>query len=224
MNCKKNNILVFDTETSGLFNKFEAPYITQFSYVVYNTKTHEIVKVFNEYIKIPENVVISSFITNLTGVTRELLDEKGVPINYALTEFLKDFHNCSKIISHNIIFDSKMVHCEMKRMNTDPDVEIEDIFSEAYLARNEIESFCTMLSSVNLCKIRYNETSMRYKWPKLSELHSHLFRCVPDNLHNSMIDVLVCLRCYLKMNERYVITSRYLDKMIKHSMEDGVSV
>ncbi len=36
------------------------------------------------------------------------------------------------------------------------------------------------------------------KWPTLLEFHKHLFNTIPDNLHNSIVDVLVCLRCYLK--------------------------
>jgi len=31
------------------------------------------------------------------------------------------------------------------------------------------------------------------------ELYKHLFGIIPDGLHNSMIDVLACLRCYGKM-------------------------
>jgi hypothetical protein len=37
------------------------------------------------------------------------------------------------------------------------------------------------------------------KWPRLSELHKHLFHEEATGLHNSMMDVLVCLKCYLKM-------------------------
>jgi hypothetical protein len=33
----------------------------------------------------------------------------------------------------------------------------------------------------------------------LSETYEHLFSQTPRNLHNSMMDTLVCLRCYLKM-------------------------
>ena len=47
------------------------------------------------------------------------------------------------------------------------------------------------------------------KFPKLSELFSKLFKneTLPENMHNSMIDVLVCLRCYIKMQHNYDDTS-----------------
>jgi hypothetical protein len=41
------------------------------------------------------------------------------------------------------------------------------------------------------------------KWPKLVELYFALFDENPDGLHNSMMDVLVCLRCYLKMRHNF---------------------
>jgi hypothetical protein len=40
----------------------------------------------------------------------------------------------------------------------------------------------------------------RKKFPRLNELYSKLFDDVlPNDLHNSIIDVLVCLRCFLKV-------------------------
>ena len=37
------------------------------------------------------------------------------------------------------------------------------------------------------------------KVPKLLELHQKLFKTTPLNLHNSLIDIYVCLRCYYKL-------------------------
>ena len=40
---------------------------------------------------------------------------------------------------------------------------------------------------------------MYQKPPKLMELHKYLFQTIPNNLHNSMIDVWVCFRCFHQM-------------------------
>ena len=39
------------------------------------------------------------------------------------------------------------------------------------------------------------------KFPKQIELHKYLFGDVvdEDKLHNSFVDILLCLRCYMKM-------------------------
>lgn len=52
------------------------------------------------------------------------------------------------------------------------------------------------------------------KFPKLSELHMHLFGYVPENLHNSMIDSMVCLRCFLKIRCSYSMSNRKFDILI----------
>ena len=36
------------------------------------------------------------------------------------------------------------------------------------------------------------------RWPKLVDLHKKYFKTVPKNLHNSLIDVYVCFRCFCK--------------------------
>jgi hypothetical protein len=64
-----------------------------------------------------------------------------------------------------------------------------------------------MKNSVDLCKIPVTskEGEVYFKYPKLSELHQHLFKSVPDGLHNAMTDVLACLRCYVVMEHNYDI-------------------
>jgi hypothetical protein len=69
------------------------------------------------------------------------------------------------------------------------------------------EQFCTMYHCIRECNIiceakdKNGNTYTYKKFPKLSEAHSHYFGSVPDGLHNSMVDCLVCLRIYLK--QRY---------------------
>lgn len=62
----------------------------------------------------------------------------------------------------------------------------------------------------------YSSTPKTYKkFPKLSELHQHLFGYIPENLHNSLIDVLVCLRCFLKLRCSYSMSNRKFDILLK---------
>ena len=49
-----------------------------------------------------------------------------------------------------------------------------------------------------LTRINYRNQVVS-KFPKLIELYKKLFNEVPNNLHNSLNDVLVCFRCYFKM-------------------------
>jgi hypothetical protein len=58
-----------------------------------------------------------------------------------------------------------------------------------------------MKKSIQICNIKIitKNGKEQLKFPKLSELHEHLFQSTPKNLHNSLNDVLVCTRCFYKL-------------------------
>lgn len=58
----------------------------------------------------------------------------------------------------------------------------------------------------------------RPKYPRLGELHQVLFGSVPENLHNSMMDVLVCLRCFLKIRCCLEVPDRSFDRMVRNAL------
>ena len=75
------------------------------------------------------------------------------------------------------------------------------IFDNGYkISKNE---YCTMKNTKYFCNLRikskYNDEKSFIKNPTLKELYSKLFpeAYIPENLHNSLIDVLVTLRCYM---------------------------
>ena len=54
------------------------------------------------------------------------------------------------------------------------------------------------------CKLS-NKNGFGYKMPKLVELHNHLFGKTPSNLHDSLTDCYVCLKCFIKMKFNFDI-------------------
>jgi len=61
-----------------------------------------------------------------------------------------------------------------------------------------IKEYCTMMNAIELCQIEATGRNGKtyYKYPKLHELHQYLFDVMPNGTHDSMGDVLICLRCY----------------------------
>ena len=63
--------------------------------------------------------------------------------------------------------------------------------------------YCTMKNGKDVCKIEYtfSNGTKGFKFPKLMELYEHLFPGVPapQNLHNSLADTVVTLKCYCKL-------------------------
>lgn len=204
--CK--NILVFDTETTGLIQNKNGPlsnypYITQFSFIVYDIEKESIRSSFNAYIKIPSSVMIPEVVTNLTGIDNEKCEKEGIPITQALGIFYHAANLCDCIVGHNIDFDIQMVNAEtmrnMKNLTIFPDII--DLFDKNKLVSKGIDIDCTMKLSIDMCNLfRTNEKNQKYKkFPKLAETYFHIFNEHPENLHNSIIDTLICLRCYLKI-------------------------
>jgi len=192
-------IIIFDVETTGLFPKniCEAyPSIIQLSYILYDLDTNSVIETKNMYIRIPETTIITPFVTNLTGITRELLDEKGITISEAIMTFYETYKKADMMVAHNISFDLKMIL-----------VESQHICSELYKDIKNKRTFCTMKESVDICKLEHtNSKGVYFKFPKLSQLYEHYFGHVPENLHDAHVDVLCCLRCFLRMEFYDVIS------------------
>jgi DNA polymerase III epsilon subunit-like protein len=218
---RRRYYLVFDVETTGLLPKKKSeknggiptidqyPHILQLSFVIYDIETRTIKQSYDSYVKIAESIIIDEYVTNLTGITKTICIEQGQPICNVLYDFYKAYKICEGLVAHNLDFDTKMISIEVERNRENllehgfADSLI--LFQPMHEKINNIDRYCTMRKGIILCNILIESTAKtqshpRRKFPKLSELHQKLFGGdIPENLHNSMVDVEVCLRCYLKM-------------------------
>jgi len=204
--------MIFDVETTGLLPKdrtgiplTELPHILQISFVIFDTQYWRVVKSVDFHINVPSTVEISPLVTELTGITREKCDN-GTTILNALLEFQKEYMLCNMIVAHNIQFDREMIRVEMER-NREQILTFDTnmIFNAEYEKSTNKEIYCTMQMGRNVCKIeRVSKLGKTYfKSPKLIELYEHLFSMSPKNLHNSLVDTYVCLRCFVKMRFKF---------------------
>ena len=206
-------ILVFDTETSGLPEKNASiyehskwPYIIQISYIFYDMSNNNAI-VKDNYIKINNSIVISPESIEKHNLTHEILNAKGININYAMKEFNEYLKIADVVVGHNISFDKRMVFVECFRH------KIDQYFTK-FVNNEKINKpeFCTMKNTTQYCNIiRLNKINKEYiKLPSLSELYTKLFPDVtlPKNLHNSIVDVLITLRCYIKYQYNYDIIEK----------------
>lgn len=206
-------VLVFDVETTGLFSEKtpieQYPYITQITMIKYDIINKKIASIYNQYIKIPENIEIPEIVTKITGITRQICDEKGVSIIDALNKFYCEYSNVQTVIAHNISFDTKILKGEFYRNRGNPELRSKK-WEDFYIFRDSGSGgaaavrniYCTMKESQYLCKIHIKNNYIKY--PKLIETFRYLFPNEPEpqNLHNSLIDTLICLRCFIMMKWR----------------------
>jgi len=198
-------ILVFDTETTGLPEKNASiyehakwPYIIQLSYIFYDI-SNNITVIRDNYINISDNINISNESFSKHGISREIINSQGIHIRFALNEFNKFVNISDIVIGHNISFDKRMIFVECIRNH------IQQKFTKFDNNKKILKSeYCTMKNTVDFCDLYYERKNGKImkKNPTLSELYQKLFpeAVLPENLHNSIIDVAVTIRCYMKYN------------------------
>ena len=233
----KMKIIVFDTETTGLpktkiINELSLalwPHVVQFSYIIYDTELKKIIKTVDFVIKIPESINISDEVSDIHGITNFISQNSQYKIKDALLHFSDDYskYNIDLIVGHNLNFDLNMLKIELMREISNQNnllydkkmfLKLLELLDDITVDSSEI--FCTMQKSIQLCNLKTKTNYGReyIKFPKLNELHVKLFNSTPRNLHNSLNDVLICLRCYYMLE--YKIDIIEIDSEIKGLLSD----
>lgn len=214
-------LLVFDTETTGLpksRNKIgewwiDYPNIIQLSWVLYDSELDKMISYGDDIIKLKDGKKIPEDSIKIHKITNDEMNEKGIPILEALVNFNIAIECCDIIIAHNLEFDKNMIISEMLRNDIIP---VFNIYNK--------EEYCTMKTNIEFCKIkRFSKYGKEYyKYPKLEELHSLLFKeeNKPKNLHNALNDVIICLRCYLYQQENIDIYKERSCSKIKEMLQN----
>lgn len=180
-----NDILYFDTETTGLPSKgaqwdidYESfPRICQLSWI-YQGKE-------NNYIIHPDRWTIPEEATAVHGITNEYAQEHGVALELALSEFIKDCKDAKLVCGHNIYFDISIVKSECMRRRV-----YNDVIDAALFKGKRID---TMRPSMAFVDARF--PNGRLKFPKLEELYARCFPGETFPAHDAIEDVRAVVRC-----------------------------
>lgn len=199
LNERNKTFLFFDVETNGLPLDYNGdasdldnwPRIVQLAYILTNRKG-EILASKNFIIK-PIGFNIPKDSTDIHGITTEFAMQHGRDISSVLQIFKDDLLKAGTLVAHNYNFDSKVVISEFIRSGIDLDFPV-------------FNSICTMLKSVDFCKIPSEHYFGQYKWPKLSELYMKLFESEFEGAHDAMVDIQATVECFWELVDLKVIT------------------
>lgn len=134
-------VLVLDTETTGLFPKggvsgggvkhplkphcavdtapLPLPYAVQISYAIIDTSSpfFPIVEDYDAIIRISDSTPLPAESVAIHGITREISQTKGVPIEHALSILQRslDTYDIQLVVGHNIAFDLRVIDTERGR-------------------------------------------------------------------------------------------------------------
>ncbi len=181
--------LFFDTETTGLPRDWKAPVtdlnnwprMVQIAFLLYDNNGTRIAA--NDYIIKPDGFTIPHDASDIHGITTEKAIREGRALSSVLHEFNNLVNQVDYLVAHNISFDEKIVGAEFLRNSMQNTIAL----------KNRI---CTMERSTNFCAI---DGPYGFKWPKLSELHSKLFREDFEEAHNAAADILATAKCFWEL-------------------------
>ena len=209
-------ILFFDTETTGLPLSRRAspqqshlwPSVVQLSFILYDVSNQVSVDSQDMIIKLPRDAALPKESIAIHGITRARLNTKGIPISVALDAFEAAVAKADLVVAHNLEFDLNVLKAELWRARRS--LEFQPPIGRA-------RQFCTMVATKKLCNLKAKSKDGRQyvKYPKLEELHRHMFGVEHGHMHDAMGDVLAGLRCYCQLFCGYDIT-RGRDKAISH--------
>ncbi len=195
--------LIFDTETTGLPLRDDAP-LTDFEnwprVVQIAWQLHDddgsLVEVKDFVIK-PDGFDIPFNAAKIHGITTEVAEHYGVPLDEAMAEFSEAVKKSKYLVGHNIQFDINALGCEYLRLGQD------NLFEG-------MPSIDTGDETRNYCQLPGGRGG-GFKMPKLEELHKILFGEGFAEAHNAAADVEATSRAFLEAVRIGIYTDERLD-------------
>ena len=188
-------ILFYDTETTGLVNRYRPPedpsqpHLVQLAALLTEDDGTERSSI-NFIVNPGQNVVVPDQASNVHGITTELARRAGVTCSAACEAFNALARKADLLVCHNVDFDQVVMSAEMYRCDANP-------------IRHGRPHFCTMKAATPICKIPHANPRgpEDYKWPRLEECVRHFFDEELIGAHDALVDVRACARVYFHLKE-----------------------
>ncbi|MEB8346612.1 DNA polymerase III subunit alpha [Flavobacteriaceae bacterium KMM 6898] len=196
--------LIFDTETTGLPKRWNAPITDtdnwprciQIAWQLHdemgNLVEHQ------DYLVRPDGFNIPYDAEQIHGISTELAQEKGISLAEVLEKFNIAMSKTKFIVGQNVGFDLNIMGAEYHRL------QVENPLQEL-----PVLDTCTEQTAL-LCQIPGGRGG-KFKLPTLTELHKYLFGEPFGEAHNATADVEATTRCFLELVRRKEYTVEQLD-------------
>ena len=196
--------LIFDTETTGLPKRWDAPITdignwprcVQIAWQLHD----EMGKLIEhqDYLIQPEGFNIPFDAERIHGISTELAQANGISLAEVLEKFNIALEKANFIVGQNLGFDVNIMGCEFHRLGI-----------SSPMATLPVLDTCTEITA-SLLQLPGGRGG-KFKLPTLTELHSYLFNKPFSEAHNATADVEATTRCFLELIRREVFTKEELD-------------
>ncbi|WP_088340349.1 DNA polymerase III subunit alpha [Robiginitalea sediminis] len=184
--------LIFDTETTGLPKRWDAPVsdtdnwprCVQIAWQLH-AADGSLLEQYDALVQ-PEGFNIPYDAEQIHGISTELARERGLPLGEVLEAFEAAMGKTRFLVGQNVGFDINIMGAEFLRAGKANPVEHLPVLDT-----------CTE-DTAELCQIPGGRGG-KFKLPTLTELHQHLFGEPFEEAHNATADVEATTRCFLEL-------------------------
>ena len=187
--------LIFDTETTGLPKRWNAPITDtdnwprciQIAWQLHDDMGRCLQH--QDYLIRPEGFNIPYDAEKIHGISTELAYEQGSALGEVLELFNIALSKATFVVGQNVGFDLNIMGCEFHRLQV-----------VSPLSQLPILDTCTE-KTASMCQIPGGRGG-KFKLPTLTELHQFLFNMPFGEAHNATADVEATTRCFLELIRR----------------------
>ncbi len=198
--------LIFDTETTGLPKRYDAPIsdvnnwprCVQIAWQLHDSMGKLIEH--QDYIIQPVGFNIPFDAERVHGISTELAQAEGISLEIVLEKFNQALAKTTFVVGQNLGFDLKIMGAEFYRLGV-----------ENSLNNLPVLDTCTE-STASLLKLPGGRGG-KFKLPTLTELHDYLFQVPFAEAHNATADVEATARCFFELIRK----SHFSKKQLKAS-------
>jgi DNA polymerase-3 subunit alpha len=203
-NKKNYMFLIFDTETTGLPKRWDAPFTDtdnwprciQIAWQLHDDMGKLIEH--QDYLIQPDGFNIPYDAEQIHGISTALAEQQGIPIAKVLEKFNAAMAKTKFVVGQNLGFDLNIMGAEFHRLQV-----------ENPLQSLPVLDTCTE-NTAGLCKITGGRGG-KFKLPTLTELHQYLFGEPFGEAHNATADVEATTRCFLELIRKQQYSKEQLD-------------
>ncbi|MBC7607836.1 MAG: DNA polymerase III subunit alpha [Burkholderiales bacterium] len=196
--------LIFDTETTGLPKRWDAPITDTNNWprcVQIAWQLHdEMGKLIEhqDYLIKPQGFNIPYDAERIHGISTELAQAEGIALVEGLEKFNIALSKAKFIVGQNLGFDINIMGCEFFRAGI-----------ESFMTSLPVLDTCTEVTAT-LLKLTGGRGG-KFKLPTLTELHQYLFEAPFSEAHNATADVEATTRCFFELVRRQIFTNAELE-------------
>ncbi len=196
--------LIFDTETTGLPKRYDAPIsdsanwprCVQLAWQLHD-ENGNLLEHFDCLVK-PEGFNIPYDSERVHGISTELALRDGIPLAESLSKFKDAMARAQYLVGQNVGFDINILGAEFYRLGI-----------ESEITSMPVLDTCTECTA-DILKLPGGRGG-KFKLPTLTELHQYLFGQPFSEAHNASADVEATARCFLELLRRQAFTKEELD-------------